>query len=473
MKKKSQYEKGTSMKKKIAILSLLSVTTVTTFTGCSLEFGSPKTATAVVEKYAEKESANYNVKGCMNVEIGGKAEGMSVEIPIDLDIDMDVFDEKAHGTLDVSLNFLDEELEYGLEMYVDGETCYTYDDEYEMWEVSETEEAFEQGISLDVSKFDGATLEVDKKAGTYTVSQPFGAFCEDDKVKDSFNDSFGEMFELFELDEDEVLDEFAEANVVYEFDKSYNLVSVSMEEFSFETEFEEEDVTGTLSVSMGFEFEFSEFGEIEEDDVKVPKSVKKEAVETDDSIIDLDSGEDDFEDFDDTDDMDDTDNTDDKEEDSDVELIVSDGSDTYGAYNGVSLIAGANNWNETFGADGWEFDDEDGQYSFLWCINEQYDGADLYVYNKEGDGTTRDDILNDGFYGYDIDVSCSREKPDMTFRGLTWGASEDDIRMIYGEPDYYSSSKTSTYIEYEEDDICMTFMLFEGDGMQSVSVRMN
>lgn len=461
--------------KRRAFVALMATTMMASMlTGCGFEFsvggfGTPKSATAVVERYMEKtEEANYNMSGNLNMEFGMNAEGMSVSIPMRIGIDVDMLGAQAHGTMDISASFLGESMNDSAEMYIaDGKT-YVEDDG--SWYVQESGSFTDLAAALDAGDFEDATLVVDKKAKTYTISQDLATFMANADLEDSMSGLTDDMASMFDISSDEVLSDLGDAMVVYVFDTDYRLLSVSLDEISYEKEVEDDSMSGTAYVNFDFNFEFGKFGEIKDSDVKMPESVKSSALEEASSDVfndfetDVDgtvSGET----FDDTTVSEPTENI-------DQEFSVTPvGTDVFGSYKGVSIDTDATDWASTFGADGWEFDNEDGEYSFMSCVNSKYDGVDLYVYNKSHSNTTSSDILNDGYYGYNINVSlASGKKPVMSFNGLTWGASADELLQAYGEPTY--TYKGSMYTSYEfaiSDTVNMEFYIYD-NGLQEVEL---
>lgn len=470
-----------------AIVAFMAMTMVaTTLTGCSFNMsfglGAPKTAAEVIEKYEAKDTeSNFNLDGKLSMEIGMDAEGMTVSVPIDLDINMDMVGEAAHGDMAMSASFMGENLDYSAEMYIDGDKVYMYDEDLDYWTVSDSE--FESSLStvIDPKLFENAELVVDKKAKTYTINQSFGDFMSNDNVEDTFGDFTDSATGMFSMDADDIIDAFSDASVTYVFDTDYHLLSVSLDGCSYEDTIKEDGYTADLYMNIGFDFNFSKFGEISEDDVTVPKSVKKEAVDDEDGNAGVMGS---FGAGDDNEGIVTTPVPDESmvsdipvepqapvEPESTPTVNVQTGSDLYGSYKGVSLTTGPNNWASTFGADGWVFDNEDGEYSFMSCVNSKYGDATLYVYNKASSDTTKADITDYGFYGYDMDVSWADTKPAMTFNGITWGASSDDVLSAYGTPDYtYEGSMYHSY-EYElSNNITMSFNVYFDAGLQEVSL---
>lgn len=103
--------------------------------------------------------------------------------------------------------------------------------------------------------------------------------------------------------------------------------------------------------------------------------------------------------------------------------------------------------------DGWEMEkDFDG--IFVPASNSKYDGADLCLYGRKNPVTV-DDLSSGGVWGYDIDIAyCGTSQfPAFSIGGITWGASADDVKSVFGTPgDEISTSFYSSVMTYELQD---------------------
>jgi hypothetical protein len=108
--------------------------------------------------------------------------------------------------------------------------------------------------------------------------------------------------------------------------------------------------------------------------------------------------------------------------------------DTIGSYNGVPFSATGTSFKNTFGKDGWGTLDPDipdwmqGFDGTYYYINNKYPGVKLCV----------DMVSDDTFIGYSINAleaakAGSTAYPNMTWKGLKLGSSEDDMWSTYGE----------------------------------------
>lgn len=492
------------MKKKFLALGLAAAMCFS-LAGCAIEIpgmGGAKTASDVIEKYVEKmeaEEANYHVDLDMEFEIAAKGDGMSIELPIGMEMSMDVLGDNMHGDMNMSMSFMGQEMESNAEVYVEAGrktiSTYSYDDENGYWTVTEEDQGADlaTGLSdLNTKAFEDAEMEHDSKKGTYTITQSFGDFAKYSNVYDSMEEMYGDMASMMSMDPEDFLDEWEDAEVIYVFDKDFYLTSVEITGCEFSDTMEEDGVELDVTVSLSMSFEYSDYGEIEEDDVEVPKKVKEEAVPSLTMELDEDNyhvtinGEeygnlDEDWDYDFDEDPEDINyggnegmDPESGEEDIDPGFSVNPaaGNDVYGSYNGVALTGLGDSWSRTFGADGWEFDtDED--YSFIVITNDSYPGVEAYMYNENRSTTTAAQIEQDGFYGYSIDCSWKKGStyPPMTWNGVTFGASASSVKAAYGEPSYEYNGSTYTSYEYElGNDQEITFYVYPDEGLQRVQL---
>lgn len=115
-----------------------------------------------------------------------------------------------------------------------------------------------------------------------------------------------------------------------------------------------------------------------------------------------------------------------------------------GIVNGVHLSAGPTYFNDTFAQIGFEIGSlNDGDFSYVTCHYQPDQDALLYLYQKPSMNTKAESIQEKGFYGYQINAVYAENKPPVSWGGLTWGATEEDVIRAYGRPtkiyygDYY------------------------------------
>lgn len=503
-------ERTNIMKKRKFLALSLAAAAVCSLTGCSITLPgwSPDTASEVIEKYADTVDglAGYHADMDMDFEITAEAEGVNVDIPIRMEFSADVLDGGMHGDMEMSMSFMGQKLEKSIEVYVEsgrrGTTAYSYDSDDGYWTVSEKDAGGAGAVlgfaELDGRDFEDAELEKDKKAGTYTVIQGFADFADSGSVYGALEDVYGSMAESMSMDPEDILDAWKDARVVYAFDKDFHLASVTVEGCEYQGTMTEDGVKADVSMCLDLAFTFSDYGKIKEKDVEVPDSVKNSAAPS--ITIDYDphmTGEIDDPSFEDNDSdktvwlpgM--TEETPENPPAADVpgtpgNLPEVDGPGAtweytavgrattngwFGRYKGTLLTAHADSWDDTFGADGWEFDNDDGEYSFMTAKNAKYGDAELYVYNRARNSATRPGILEDGFYGYSIDCSYASGCPDMDWGGITFGAGAQDILDVFGEADFvYEGSMYTTYKYEIGTSHEIEFYVYPDKGLQHVSV---
>lgn len=465
-----------------------------------------KDAADIVEKYAGLmgESCNYHVDMDMDFGISADAQGISVELPVTMGLSMDVLDGNLHGDVDLLMTFMGQAVKDSVEVYMESGkrkvTVYTYDPEDGYWSVSEDDGG--AGIALgftdlDAADFRDASMEHDKKDGTYTITQSFGDFAGSGSAYDMLEGVYGGMAEMVGMDADDFVDEWEDAEVVYVFDRDFYLESVTLEDCKYSGMVEQDGVSLDVDVSLGLSFEFSDYGRIKGSDVEVPDDVMENAVPSvtlGSADVNMDAGmggtqapglvevpmetDPGFAINPGTQEIDpgfsvDPGTLDPGVQDIDPGFSVkpqASGS-LLGSYGGIVFTAMGDDWDSTFGADGWEFANDDGEYGFMTAENPKYGDADLYVYNRNMDGATRSDIINYGIYGYDIDCTWASAYPDMEWGGLTFGAAADQVFAVYGEPYFvYEGSLYTAYTYKSGEDIEIEFYVYPDGGLKRVNV---
>lgn len=123
--------------------------------------------------------------------------------------------------------------------------------------------------------------------------------------------------------------------------------------------------------------------------------------------------------------------------------------DYMGCYNGTNLVPGA--FTIELFEDEFYWDESDvGQYSFLPLSSRNNDYVDLYLNDFQDTGELPG--LFEAIYSYEFNIVSVYDEslPDVTFNGMTWGASRDDIVAAYGEPDYtYSDESGYWSVEFD------------------------
>ena len=469
-----------SFRKNLCLFSLLVLCFL--LAGCSLPFGGVKDTESLLEKVEKNMPKSSHLKADIDGDVVVGSEMGNISVPIKMNMDGDVVNQDAHINADVDMSLFGMSMNMKMEFYVDGDKVYeksiaTMDssNQSDGWVVSENKSNLSDLVVFkeDVRKalIEKAEFKKEKKGYSLTVD------AKDIPVQ---SDSFGFSDTLGTEESSDMKVE--DGIIVYQFDKDCVLSSMTWKDVKM---VEKNDSDTQSSMVLNMTIEQSEINKIDKKAVKVPdkvkdSAVKKDDVKDDDSSLDLDDLSED--------------NSDDTSEEpsdslSDIfgttegtdETVTTtpSGNTMYGSINGVPLNAGKNDFDKTFGADGFTFNaEEDGKYSFTVMDSAKYENISLSLNHKAyGNGTaTEKEIRKDGFYGYDINCAFCDTRPDMEWNGLTWGASGEDIKKVYGEP--YDISETNSFTTYSyklSGKIDLNFMVYTstdqpGTGLQGVSL---
>lgn len=466
------------MKKHLALLLTL-VLISTSLCGCGVVdkitelAGGKQVATVeeLLEKNKEVQSEEFN--GHLEVEVGYniavEAEGESVSMPMSLTIGMDSFGkESMHANLKYTATI------FGITQNGDGEVYITAEDgqvktyskesSSDYWTVQDGEDSdidFDELLDLEEINTKDVEMEYDKKSKTYQIKM--GVPQED---IDLLGSEEGAM-EMFSISNEVLKEMYENARLVYTFDNEFKITSIELLGYEYKGPMELEGVTANIDFGTTLSVKFSNYGNIKAEDVKVPQDVIDSAVPSVSVDGDISfNNEDNSSDneginwgdinleTEETQEESEKGNTDTEESEEsntnagDNQTSVEAKDDMYGSYNGVNFTLQKDSWANTFGADGWKFDyDSDGEYSFVKAYNDKYDGADLYLYGEEFGDLYAAEIESNGIYGYSIDTDYmeSSTYPNMTWNGITFGATIEDIKEVYGE---YESEFESTSLGY-------------------------
>lgn len=277
------------MKKKRILALLLAGVMILSITGCSfdLRMNRPKTAAEVIENHINtmEDSQNHHVDMMMDFEIGAEGQGITLELPIRMDVSADVLDGNMHGNMGMDMEFMGQKMKQQAEVYVEkgrrSSTTYLFDEEVGYWAVSEDENGVETAMSLSVmdpEAFADAEMVWDAEKETYTVTQSLADFADTGDTYELLSDIYSGMAEMMNMDPDDFMNEWETAEAVWVFDKEFLLQSMDIEGCEFSDTVEENGVKMDVTVFLTLSYEFSDHGKITEDDVTVPGKVIDEAV---------------------------------------------------------------------------------------------------------------------------------------------------------------------------------------------------
>lgn len=488
------------MKKHLAMLLTLILVSVS-LCGCgtleSLTGGTKaKTAQEVVNNYISKETKN-NVHADMDMEfnIGIKAEGMTLDMPINMEASIDSVDAyNMYGDMTVDVSMLGMSNSVNTEMYIshdkenDELKIYMFDSNTNEWHLTDdvnTKKTLDALIKLDEDLFENATMKYDRKMKTYVVTQPFEDFktSESYGITNEMSDISDGALDSLGLEQDIIDDIYKNAKVIYTFDKEYNILSMELVGTEYSGTVSEGGQTADITFEISLSVTYSNHGQVKLSDVEVPQEVKDTAIEQ--NNLDGDFGgfeEDQMFSYDkDKNEMIDPEFSFDGEGNTDGEDNLGIEPNTQnikpgslGTINNVNFTGNGDSWDSTFGADGWVLENNEDNFSFITATNTKYDKyGELYIYNKELEGTTKEDIMNDGIFGYDIDFGNADISviPNITWQGLTFGATVEEIIATYGEPSYeYNGTMYDSYTYEIADRTEIEFQVYDEEGLKSVRV---
>ena len=275
------------MKKKGSLLICLLLAGIMLLAGCAA--GPPKTAAELLERNKKKSPDNYHMAGEIVMDMSATAAGYSLDFPMTMAMDMDLKGQNAHGTVNVKMEFLGQNVDETVEVYSSADENGTVGyakDKSGTWTRStqDTSDLYRLGSSfLENASFDEAEFTYDKEAGTYTVAMKMGDLMKNEAYRKALKEydktSFGEI-NMGEDQIDGILDNMEKADITYVFeDKGYTLTNAKVENMIYEASMEESGIPVKMTVSQTMDFDYSDYGNITEEAVTVPEDVAASAEE--------------------------------------------------------------------------------------------------------------------------------------------------------------------------------------------------
>ena len=438
--------------------------------GCSSK---PETAQEVLTLVNESmKDTSYTLEGSIAMDLSVDVSGLSVGIPIDIQMAGDVMGDNSHANVDVSMEVLGQTVEIPMELYVTADKTYTGTDG--SWTVEDASAASAQVTSMADKLMNAeffANAEMQNEEDTYTIVLPLSSL--DPTI----------LAEALPSSEDAPVDQLTalmqNGSLVYVITGSgddYVPYSITMD--GLEGEFEQDGTNYSIAIDM--ELKFSNFNGVTETDVMVPDEIVQSAVPASEdeeggsllpAIVPDEAEGTALEEPVDEDLVEEPVSPSDKLDSySDVEYTL---EDMYAVYNGQVLIPGEISV-ETF-LDEFSYHEEDaGTYMFLPMTFKENDLAEVYLYGTN----TQSFDLSAPVYGYDFEYLTGFEEgplPDVSINGITFYDSEDDVLAVFGEPDYYSTSSSSWNAAYVlEDHVNSTeyTLRFSGDALGVYSMHL-
>lgn len=240
---------------------------------------SAKTMEDVVDAYkAHEDAGNYALAGTMNMDIKMSSEGLDLEMPMTVDVDMTVTGDKSHGTAGLSASMMGIDMSEAYEFYTDGELTFMCEDGE--WGLgSEDNDAMDaanmsQALASE-ELFKKAELTENRETGGWTA-----VITGDALAGSGLMDN---MLDLSTVEDDAELKEsmaadLAKGKIIYEFDKDCYLTSIRMEDMNFSETVTEDGVESTVELSLRLNFTLSGYGSQEE--IVVPEEIMALAADT-------------------------------------------------------------------------------------------------------------------------------------------------------------------------------------------------
>ena len=470
--------------KRTAAVILSAVLLLATLTACGST--KPKNAADAIQQWIEKDEGNYRMRADMSMEISVKADAgddngtVSVDIPAKLTFDIDRDGENAHGDMEITMSMMGETQTQALELFLDNanNAIYVAEKPGTTWAKQPIDEAAfnpdDFTFTYTPDRFEKAGFEFDKDSGKYYITTSIEDIMSEDEAEQLFLEGGMDVEEAFDgISTDAFLDKLMDSEIKYTLDAETGLLEkIELDDISISTKQEESGYQLDISLTMSFEFKFSEHGQI--DEIEIPPEVSEAAISSDDNdtgiTYDRPSGSHSPEAS--TPEKPEDTNSDNEQKTDGLKVSGS----MCGNVNGIVLKLRENDFETTFGADGWDFDmSSDGEYSFTVMQNPKYPDTTLYLYTDK-DTAFAEDVKQNGFDGYSIACQYDKNKPNMHWNGVTFGAGESEITAIYGPCNNIYTCDLYTSLQYDLDNRSnITFYVYNGSdisdsGLQKVEV---
>lgn len=426
----------------------------------------------LLKRYEENNTNSYKMDYVSTIGLEASVDDETVAIYAKTTLQADCMYENLHGISSVEVGYNDDEpdkQEIDLYLEKNGDSVLSYQAEVgdDSWIVVKDDASVAfltatQAKLVTEERLAEAELGYDENADEYELTVPIqdtgdygmlaGYLSED--LLSSFSNGDDTVYADF-------LEEIEKAKTHYIFDKDYNLISVSIDPVDFAKKVGEGDLTSEIRVKCGMDCEYSGFGTVKEEDVIASDEIKENA---DDVYGNAEE-------------------TEKVTYEGATENVDTSLADFYGSIDGVNLKGGEkNDFAKTFGAAGFRLSKaNDGKYGMANVLYDDYEDVEAKLYAEsilQSYDDINKEIKENGFYGYSINVSASEVKPEMTFGGLTWGASLEDVVGVYGNPDDSAELSWFTTLLYDFGDVSIDITVFnEGwlfdypGGLQKFEVR--
>lgn len=400
--------------------------------------GAPIDASTLFEKVqASMVDQNYEVDGMIDISIGIQSDGLTIDVPLKIDILTKAYSDKAYTVGNIDMSFMGQSTSTKVESYRDGDITYTNKDDE--WYTGESDDLSQAGnLALDLLEVsDIKNASMTEEGHMYTVEISMA------EVAESFVDLIGltTVVPGQEFDKETLIESLKDGYITYEIaniDNQYLIQSIEVENIDVDLVQNQEEISMDTNFKLYMSMGFDKYGEITESDVQVPDDILEQAIPLETDVVDENT------------------NTSNSNEIKDSKINFE--NDFFGSYNGTNLYPGTFDINLFL--DTMTYNKSDiGQYTFLPLKIKDNSNLTVYIYNN-GDisENTDESILTNKIFEYSIEVldtSVYNNIPNITFgNGLTFGTSLAKIKEFYGEPDYNYESGDDGYwaVDYDVSD---------------------
>lgn len=237
-------------------------------------------AKAVMKEYQKvvKNSDSIRVKGTSTINLGVEADGTTISVPIDLDMDIVTNGkDKAKVNVTTKMSLFGEEQKTKAETYSeiknDSVTTYTKEDGDETWTVSTTKIKDSTSDSNIDCLIKGAKFE--KTDDGYTITQSVYNIMGSEAIKDYVKKAADKE----KIDIKEIEKQFKDCNIEMIFDKDCKLIKTRLDNAAVKTNLNVMDSKANLDINISFDTAIT-YDDAEESDYTVTEKIKKEATTT-------------------------------------------------------------------------------------------------------------------------------------------------------------------------------------------------
>lgn len=265
------------LKKIIPIFLIICV--IFGLSACSDTKKSDITIAELLEQNAKVAQYNYRQATVQSVKLTISGEMMNLEMNSSTVLQTDVYDEDHIKTETVTRSSMTPGTEKTVSYIVDDDvylSTYEDNDTLPISIKASRKDMNVEDVSLseltDEKVFEKATIVFNTKTNTYDVTVDMSNLLDYVSLDDLFGMDYDDGESLAD-DADtyaRMLEEFSKTKMVYKYNKSYELVSVTVEDLTY---MYEDPTFGKMTMTMSFDITFSDYGKVTAKDVEVPKEI--------------------------------------------------------------------------------------------------------------------------------------------------------------------------------------------------------